>query len=52
LLRLLAVGLCFAALWPQGRPATAEEIKRGLPVGKGTEVRPWRVAVDGAVTVA
>jgi len=41
-----------AALWAQGRPATAEEIKRGLPVGKGTEVRPWRVAVDGAVTVA
>ena len=52
MLKLLALGLCAGALWAQGRPATAEAIKRGLPAGKGTAVGPWRVAADGAVTHA
>ncbi len=44
----LAVLLCAVGVWGQGRPATAEEIRkldltvfrdgRGLPVGKGTAV--------------
>ena len=59
MLKLLVAGLYAVALWAQGRPATAEEIKRrdlavfadgrGLPVGKGSAVRSWRMASDGTV---
>jgi len=47
--KLVVLGLIGAALWGQGRPATAEEIRRldltvfsdgrGLPAGKGTAAR-------------
>ena len=47
--KLAVLGLAGAVLWGQGRPATAEEIRRldltvfpdglGLPVGKGTAAR-------------